>query len=71
MCPPDELEGRAGHDRLTTPGAGVRREGKPPASWWGLEPELEEALWTLRHAASRPILSRPDPHLLPMQIVED
>lgn len=36
----------------------------------GLDDESEEALWALRHAAS-PILSRLDPHLKSMQIVED
>ncbi len=36
----------------------------------GLDAESEEALWALRHAAS-PILSRLDPHLRSMQLVED
>ncbi len=36
----------------------------------GLDVESEEALWALRHAAS-PILSRLDPHLKSMQLVED
>ncbi|MBC7896623.1 MAG: FAD-binding protein, partial [Cytophagaceae bacterium] len=36
----------------------------------GLDPESEEALWSLRHAAS-PILSRLDPHIRSMQVVED
>ncbi|MGQ0645945.1 MAG: FAD-binding oxidoreductase [Gemmatimonadaceae bacterium] len=36
----------------------------------GLDPESEESLWSLRHAAS-PILSRLDPHIRSMQIVED
>ncbi len=36
----------------------------------GLDPESEEALWTLRHAAS-PTLARMDPHIRSMQVVED
>ena len=36
----------------------------------GIDAESEEALWTLRHAAS-PILARLDPHLKSMQLVED
>ncbi len=36
----------------------------------GLDAESEESLWALRHAAS-PILSRLDPHLKSMQLVED
>lgn len=36
----------------------------------GLDPESEEALWSLRHAAS-PILSRLDPHIRSMQVIED
>ena len=36
----------------------------------GLDPESQEALWSLRHAAS-PILSRMDPHIRSMQVVED
>ncbi|MCC6927698.1 MAG: FAD-binding oxidoreductase [Gemmatimonadaceae bacterium] len=36
----------------------------------GLDAESEEALWALRHAAS-PILSRLDPNLKSMQVVED
>ena len=36
----------------------------------GLDPESEEALWALRHAAS-PILARLDPHIRSMQVVED
>ena len=36
----------------------------------GLDPESEEALWSLRHAAS-PILARLDPHIRSMQVVED
>ena len=36
----------------------------------GLDPETEQALWTLRHAAS-PILSRLDPSLASMQFIED
>lgn len=36
----------------------------------GIDPESEEALWSLRHAAS-PILSRLDPHIRSMQVVED
>ncbi len=36
----------------------------------GLDPESEDALWALRHAAS-PILARMDPHLRSMQIIED
>lgn len=36
----------------------------------GFDPESEEALWALRHAAS-PILARLDPHIRSMQIVED
>lgn len=36
----------------------------------GLEPESEETLWAFRHAAS-PMLSRLDPHLKSMQIIED
>ena len=36
----------------------------------GFDPESEEALWALRHAAS-PILARLDPHIRSMQVVED
>ncbi|MEP7347577.1 MAG: FAD-linked oxidase C-terminal domain-containing protein, partial [Gemmatimonadaceae bacterium] len=36
----------------------------------GLEPESEETLWSLRHAAS-PILARLDPTIASMQVVED
>jgi FAD/FMN-containing dehydrogenase len=36
----------------------------------GLDPESEEALWALRHAAS-PILARLDPRIKSMQVVED
>lgn len=36
----------------------------------GLDEESEESLWALRHAAS-PILSRLDPNLKSMQVVED
>jgi FAD/FMN-containing dehydrogenase len=36
----------------------------------GLDAESEESLWALRHAAS-PILSRLDPNLKSMQVVED
>ena len=36
----------------------------------GLEPESEEALWALRHAAS-PILARLDPSIVSMQVIED
>ncbi len=36
----------------------------------GLEPESEETLWALRHAAS-PILARLDPSIASMQVVED
>lgn len=36
----------------------------------GLEPESEESLWALRHAAS-PILARLDPAIASMQVIED
>lgn len=36
----------------------------------GLDAESEEALWALRHAAS-PILSRLDPRIASMQVIED
>lgn len=36
----------------------------------GLDPESEESLWAFRHAAS-PLLSRLDPHLKSMQVIED
>jgi len=36
----------------------------------GLDPESEESLWAFRHAAS-PLLSRLDPRLKSMQVIED
>ena len=65
-----ELEGDASvADRATTLAQACDAKGATSVLV-GLDPESEEALWTLRHAAS-PILSRLDPHLKSMQIVED
>ncbi|MCC6316466.1 MAG: FAD-binding oxidoreductase [Gemmatimonadaceae bacterium] len=50
--------------------AAACRQAGASTTLLGLDPESEEALWALRHAAS-PILSRLDPHIRSMQVVED
>lgn len=62
----------------TEPGARARAQALVAASvragaretMLGLDPESEEALWAFRHAAS-PMLSRLDPRLKSMQVIED
>ncbi|MBK8250337.1 MAG: FAD-binding oxidoreductase [Gemmatimonadetes bacterium] len=67
-----ELEGASAGD-VTARGEALqdawRRTGASSVQL-GVDPESEEALWALRHAAS-PILARLDPHVRSMQVVED
>lgn len=67
-----EIEGESTED-VTVRGEALARAWRLAAAstvQLGLDPESEEALWALRHAAS-PILARLDPHIRSMQVVED
>jgi FAD/FMN-containing dehydrogenase len=61
---PETLVARVGTLSATCIDAGASTVAR------GLDPGSEEALWSLRHAAS-PILARLDPSLRSMQIIED
>lgn len=67
-----ELEGGSAADVMERARALERAWERAGASdvLLGLDPESEDALWALRHAAS-PILSRLDPHIRSMQVIED
>lgn len=66
-----ELEGEAGPVRERAEVLARRCEERGACGvQLGLDAESEDALWALRHAAS-PILSRLDPNLKSMQVVED